>query len=104
MPDFTCNTCGSRGTLRWMSAHPCEDNAQIREQGGRCEDYPCCGHTDGDGCATLESHTSAYWADHPHLLCDHEAGICDVYEDEDEDEEEGTDLESLPGVQGFYPY
>ena len=29
--------------------------------GERCEDYPCCGHTDGDGCQPLESHTSAYW-------------------------------------------
>lgn len=27
----------------------------------RCEDYPCCGHTDGDGCEPLETHTSDYW-------------------------------------------
>jgi hypothetical protein len=46
---------------------------------GRCEDYPCCGHTPQDPC-TRE------WYDHPdafnprvnpHCFCDHEIG-CDV--------------------------
>lgn len=50
-----------------------------------CEDYPCCGHTPQDPC-------SAQWYDapdafdttvHPHALCDHESGDCDVYEEED---------------------
>lgn len=27
----------------------------------QCEDYPCCGHTDGDGCEPNERHTSDYW-------------------------------------------
>lgn len=58
-PSFsvTCNTCGYSGSIGNVKLHSC----QIQEQGGRCEDYPCCGHTDGDGCQTLESHTSEYW-------------------------------------------
>lgn len=27
----------------------------------RCEDFPCCGHTDGDGCIPRPEHTSEYW-------------------------------------------
>jgi hypothetical protein len=40
----------------------------------RCEDYPCCGHTDGLGC----NYTPDY--SNPHFLCDHESGICEVDE------------------------
>lgn len=80
---FTCNECGTTGSLQWMGSHPCEHNQYVAESGGRCEDYPCCGHTDGDGCAALESHTSEYWARDPHLLCDHAAGVCDVWEDDE---------------------
>ena len=53
----------------------------------RCEDYPCCGHTDLDPCGPQ-------WYDapgafdttvNPHALCDHEYGDCTVwYEDEEE--------------------
>lgn len=82
-PTFTCNACGTQGALRWMSTHPCETIATVRDSGGRCEDYPCCGHTDGDGCAPLESHTADYWRSSPHLLCDHENGYCDDADDDD---------------------
>lgn len=52
----------------------------------RCEDYPCCGHTDNDPCGPQ-------WYDAPdafdttipgqeHRLCEHEAGFCDVDEEE----------------------
>lgn len=58
---FTCNDCGTSGSLLWMGSHPCGHNSYVNENGGRCEDYPCCGHTDGDGCASLETHTSDYW-------------------------------------------
>jgi len=71
----TCEECGYVGTLRALQLHSCE----IAEQGGRCEDYPCCGHTDGDGCQTLPEHTSAYYLDNPHLLRDD-----DDYEEWDE--------------------
>lgn len=53
----------------------------------RCEDYPCCGHTDGLPC----NWTAPDYSSDPHLLCDHEAGICDVWEDEDYDDEDEDD-------------
>lgn len=34
----------------------------IPEGRSRCEDYPCCGHTDGGGCIPRPEHTSAYWS------------------------------------------
>lgn len=47
----------------------------------RCEDYPCCGHTDGLGCNwTYTPEARAY--DEAHAFCDHEGGICDAYDDE----------------------
>ncbi len=46
----------------------------------RCEDYPCCGHTDGLPC----NWTAPDYSNDPHLMCDHAAGVCDVWEDEDE--------------------
>jgi hypothetical protein len=42
----------------------------------RCEDYPCCGHTDGLGCNYVP--VSAYI--YKHAGCDHEAGDCYLYE------------------------
>lgn len=51
----------------------------------RCEDFPCCGHSSLDPC-------DVQWYDapdafdltrHPHALCDHENGDCDVYEDDE---------------------
>jgi hypothetical protein len=38
----------------------------------RCEDYPCCGHTDGLGCNWTPDYSN------PHFLCDHENGECEV--------------------------
>jgi len=60
----------------------------------RCEDYPCCGHTEQDPC-------EPQWYDAPgafdtsrpgneHALCDHGSGECDV-PDPDEDEDEDLD-------------
>lgn len=53
-----------------------------------CEDYPCCGHTDGLGC----DYTPDYDYIYKHVGCDHEAGYChlddqdpDEYEDEEEE-------------------
>lgn len=53
----SCNSCGYSGSLGALRLHSC----QIQEQGGRCEDFPCCGHVDGDGCQTLPEHTADYW-------------------------------------------
>lgn len=47
----------------------------------RCEDYPCCGHTDGLGC-DYEPDRAYIWA---HALCEHEIGYCDVAEREREE-------------------
>jgi len=53
-----------------------------------CEDYPCCGHTDQDPC-------DRQWYDeadafnplvNPHCFCEHEYGICEVDDYEDEEE------------------
>lgn len=82
----SCIECGYIGTLRALELHSCD----IQMQSGRCEDYPCCGHTDGDGCQTLPEHTSAYYYANPvktHLGCDHNTGYCQ-YEDEYEYEYE----------------
>lgn len=53
----------------------------------RCEDYPCCGHTDGLGC----NYTPDYAYINAHALCDHEAGICDLFDEDDEDYSEDVD-------------
>lgn len=83
----TCNDCGYSGSLAALELHSC----QIQEQGGRCEDYPCCGHTDGDGCQTLPEHTADYYLRNPaltHLGCDHNTGYCNYeYECEDDDDD-----------------
>lgn len=82
-----CAECGYVGSLHALALHSCD----IQAFGGHCEDYPCCGHTDGDGCQTLPEHTSAYWAASPHLLCDHEAGVCEADMAEDSCADCGAD-------------
>jgi hypothetical protein len=44
----------------------------------RCEDYPCCGHTDGLGCDWV----APDYMSMPHGLCDHENGFCEVEEED----------------------
>lgn len=61
----------------------------------RCEDYPCCGHTDGLGC----NYTPDYAYINAHALCDHEAGVCDAY---DEDEDEGCDPRNSYCAEGDF--
>lgn len=82
----TCNTCQYSGSIARVQLHSCD----IANNGGRCEDHPCCGHTDGDGCQTLPEHTSAYYLRNPMLL--HEPGtpewfdaMADAYPDTGED-------------------
>jgi hypothetical protein len=70
--------CGFTGTLAALALHSC----QVQESGGRCEDYPACGHTDGDGCQTLPSHTSDFYYRNPHLL--HEPGTPEWFDAMDE--------------------
>lgn len=81
--------CNFEGTIAELELHDCDREADLVAFGGRCEDYPACGHTDGDGCRPLPSHTSDFYYRNPHLL--HEPGspewydAMDDYEPEDED-------------------
>lgn len=43
-----------------MDEHDCDGVQNVREFGGRCEDYPCCGHLPGE-CEPQERFTKAYW-------------------------------------------
>src|SRR6478609_2922744 len=56
----------------------------------RCEDYPCCGHTDDDPCEVMPYDAPDYYdtslPGQEHRLCNHEEGECDVEDDYDEDE------------------
>lgn len=52
----------------------------------RCEDYPCCGHTDGDGCAPLASHSADFYYANPHLL--HEPGSPEWFDAMEEREQD----------------
>lgn len=55
----------------------------------RCEDYPCCGHTDGLPCNWTPP------TEYPHAGCDHEAGYCQVAEDDEDDEMSADEYEAL---------
>lgn len=85
-----CSQCGFTTTdVHLLAGHSCA----TFENGGRCEDYPCCGHENGDCMGLLYGSDQAIQAD-PHLLCDHNTGYCQVEDEEqgeDEDEEEVDD-------------
>lgn len=74
----TCNTCGYAGSVATVQLHSCD----VQLNGGRCEDYPCCGHTDGDGCQTLAEHTADFYVRNPQYL--YEAGSPEWYDAMDE--------------------
>lgn len=79
----SCNDCGFTTTdVALFNNHSCD----IQNQGGRCEDYPCCGHEAGDCNGLLYGSDEAIKSD-PHLLCDHEAGVCDIWEEEGDGDE-----------------
>ena len=60
-----------------------------------CEDYPCCGHTDGLGCDwTYTPEARAY--DEAHVLCEHEHGICEVAAEDAEWNDEDYDDDGWP--------
>jgi hypothetical protein len=82
---YSCGTCGfSTGDIHLLGSHSCD----VQSFGGYCEDYPCCGHEAGD-CNGLKYGSDESIKSNPHILCDHENGICEIeYDDEDEDEDE----------------
>ena len=57
-----------------------------------CEDYPCCGHTDGLGC----DYTPDYDYIYKHVGCDHEAGYCQLDDVDEDEEEDGGDPDLYP--------
>lgn len=72
----------------------------------RCEDFPCCGHEAGDCDGSLYGSDESIKAsvqrawDTGHGYCDHEYGIfnCEDFEDEwDEDEDEWDEDEDEEG-------
>lgn len=75
----TCNDCGYSASLDSLRLHSC----QIQQSGGQCEDFPACGHTDGDGCQTLPEHTSAYWIDMHYAARDNGYDLSGDFSDND---------------------
>jgi hypothetical protein len=67
---ISCDTCQFTTTdVALFNNHSCD----IALQGGRCEDFPCCGHEAGDCNGLLYGSDEAIKSD-PHLLCDHNTG------------------------------
>lgn len=93
-----CAECGFRSDdIYLLRNHSCD----IQKQGGRCEDYPCCGHEAGDCNGLLygsdESIKEQVLRDIAtgHGDCDHSEGFCNGGDDwYDEDEEEPDDDDS----------
>lgn len=87
---MTCTEEGCGFTtqdMALMEKHSCD----VQMQGGRCEDFPCCGHELGDCNGQLYGSDEAIkeqveraWAT-GHGYCDHENGI---FECEDMGEED----------------
>ena len=81
--NVTCDDCGfSTRDVALFNNHSCD----VQEFGGRCEDFPCCGHEYGD------CNGQKYGSDeaireytYAHLYCDHEAGIYECEDAYDED-------------------
>lgn len=96
---FQCDHCTFTGTREEVEVHDCAIQDSIDASGtGRCEDYPCCGHTDGLGCQTTPEMTSDFYHRNPHLL--HEPGspewydaLADDYDEDDYDEGDAVDDE-----------
>jgi hypothetical protein len=65
----------------------------------RCEDYPCCGHTNDDPCGPqwYDAPGAFDTSINPHALCDHENGDCDVdpYDEDYEDDEDTLAIDQM---------
>jgi hypothetical protein len=73
----SCSNCGFTTRDSFLLAH---HSCDVQQFGGHCEDFPCCGHEAGD-CNGLKYGSEEAIRNDPHLLCDHEVGICNI-EDE----------------------
>lgn len=89
-----CADCGFRSEDIYLLRH---HSCDVQQQGGRCEDYPCCGHEAGDcnglrygSDESIKEQVRVAWAT-GHQDCEHEEGICNAYDYEDYEDED--DLE-----------
>jgi hypothetical protein len=85
--DVRCNECGFvTRDVALFNKHSCD----VQLQGGRCEDYPCCSHENGDCNGLLYGSDEAIkdavyeqW-NTGHGYCDHAAGIYNCDDDGEE--------------------
>lgn len=75
---FTCDECGTSGGSHWMETHDCYEVQRVAEFGGRCEDFPCCGHLNGE-CMPSERFTKEYWQERYDRLDPDERFEVDAY-------------------------
>lgn len=88
MHPASCGNCGFTTTdVHLLAAHSCD----VTSNGGRCEDFPCCGHEAGDCNGLLYGSDEAIKSD-PHLLCDHNTGVCEVEDQEEEEDYHEPDV------------
>lgn len=91
--DASCPECGfTSRDIALLNNHSCD----VQNNGGHCEDYPCCGHEYGDCNGLLYGSDEAIKSD-PHLLCDHENGECNLA-----DERDGEFCDSCGSDEGEY--
>lgn len=93
--DETCEVCGypliddPEAGIRDPSPL-CSDCQEDSPKRGKCEDYPCCGHTFADPCEGHGWVSGEEMLANPalyHIGCDHETGYCE-YEPDDDGEED----------------
>ncbi|MCA1806263.1 MAG: hypothetical protein LC687_00060 [Actinobacteria bacterium] len=98
----SCSSCGfSTADLHLLANHSCD----IQSFGGRCEDFPCCGHEAGDCNGLLYGSDEAIKADAmTHINCEHEHGFCDADEDEEPEDDDAEYLDSLEDAGEFFEY
>lgn len=85
----SCPECGfSSRDIALMNGHSCE----VQSFGGRCVDFPACGHERGDcngllygSDASIREQVQQAWAN-GHGYCDHADGIYNCDDDYEEDE------------------
>jgi hypothetical protein len=82
----TCTECGfTTKDSALIASHSCD----VAQQGGRCEDYPCCGHETGDcngllygSDEAIKEQVEVAWRT-GHGYCDHQEGIYNCEGEED---------------------
>ena len=63
----------------------------------RCEDYPCCGHTDGLPCDWKPPTKKDL-----HAFCEHEYNLCSAYGYQGDDDDDDEDMMDLVDMESDY--